>query len=126
MTDSANHSEIVRTKVRGEPDTLIAGDDWREDAACRYPTGDLTLDDWFTRLHTLPGRDSARRAKAVCAECPVKEACLAYAIETRQPFGVWGGKTADERGIGYRTPKAKPDCGSLTPTRRRSAPERQT
>ena len=37
------------------------------------------------------------RAKAVCADCPVREACLAYAINTGEDFGVWGGTTPDER-----------------------------
>ncbi len=46
-------------------------------------------------------RDLAPRAKAVCSGCPVKEACLAYALKTRQPWGVWGGMTAHERGTAY-------------------------
>jgi len=39
----------------------------------------------------------AGEAKAVCAACPVSEACLEYAIATRQPDGVWGGLTSVER-----------------------------
>ncbi|GAA3765752.1 WhiB family transcriptional regulator [Salinactinospora qingdaonensis] len=31
-------------------------------------------------------------AKAVCAECPVREQCLADALERREPWGVWGGQ----------------------------------
>jgi WhiB family redox-sensing transcriptional regulator len=33
----------------------------------------------------------------VCAMCPVQEACLAYAIESRQTVGIWGGATTRER-----------------------------
>jgi WhiB family transcriptional regulator, redox-sensing transcriptional regulator len=29
-------------------------------------------------------------AKAMCAECPVREPCLAAALERREPWGVWG------------------------------------
>lgn len=36
------------------------------------------------------------RAKALCAECPVREICLEWAIR-REEFGVWGGTTARER-----------------------------
>lgn len=36
-------------------------------------------------------------ARAVCARCPVRVECLAYAIETRQPDGVWGGLDDAER-----------------------------
>ena len=36
-------------------------------------------------------------AKDVCRQCPVMDACRQWAIGTRQPHGVWGGLTADER-----------------------------
>ena len=39
----------------------------------------------------------AGEAKAICAECPVAEKCLDYAIATHQSDGVWGGLTAVER-----------------------------
>lgn len=40
---------------------------------------------------------STKRAKAVCAACPVAAACLDYALENREAFGVWGGKSEPER-----------------------------
>ena len=36
-------------------------------------------------------------AKAICAGCPVRDACLAYALDTGQEYGIWGGLTEDER-----------------------------
>jgi len=36
-------------------------------------------------------------AKAICASCPVRAACLAYALDTGQVFGIWGGADEDER-----------------------------
>lgn len=36
-------------------------------------------------------------ALRVCAGCPVREACLEWALETRQDYGVWGGVPEDER-----------------------------
>jgi len=36
-------------------------------------------------------------AKAVCAVCDVRVACLDYAVETRQEFGIWGGTDEEER-----------------------------
>ena len=36
-------------------------------------------------------------AKAVCAGCPVREACLDYALANSEHFGVWGGTTERER-----------------------------
>lgn len=31
-------------------------------------------------------------AKALCLGCPVREACLAGALQRREPWGVWGGE----------------------------------
>lgn len=31
-------------------------------------------------------------AKALCADCPVRELCLDGAVERREPHGVWGGQ----------------------------------
>lgn len=31
-------------------------------------------------------------AKALCQECPVREQCLAGALERAEPWGVWGGE----------------------------------
>lgn len=36
-------------------------------------------------------------AKAVCATCPVRAECLAWALDTRDPHGVTGGLTPEER-----------------------------
>jgi hypothetical protein len=45
-----------------------------------------------------PGDRAARIAVAreVCAPCPVRLACLAYALRTRPTAGVWAGLTPDE------------------------------
>lgn len=63
---------------------------WRKRAACRgidveifYPATDEDVD--------------AEPAKAVCAECPVRQACLEYALAHREREGVWGGATERER-----------------------------
>lgn len=32
------------------------------------------------------------RAKALCRDCPLLEACLAGALERGEPWGVWGGQ----------------------------------
>lgn len=40
------------------------------------------------------GVDVARR---VCAECPVRQECLEYALANRIDHGVWGGTSERER-----------------------------
>lgn len=32
------------------------------------------------------------RAKALCAGCPIRTACLVGAMERQEPWGVWGGE----------------------------------
>lgn len=39
----------------------------------------------------------ADRAKAICRSCPVIEECRRHAIAAREPYGIWGGMTEDER-----------------------------
>ena len=42
--------------------------------------------------------EGARAAAAkICMRCPLREPCLEWALETRQEFGVLGGKTPAER-----------------------------
>ena len=41
--------------------------------------------------------ESAGPARQVCSACPVRQACLDYAITNRIAYGVWGGLTGRER-----------------------------
>lgn len=46
-----------------------------------------------------PADEKAARLEAardICCACPVRVACLAYALRTRPTAGVWAGLTADE------------------------------
>ena len=67
--------------------------DWRDKSAC------LTVDPelFFPVGNTGPALDQIEKAKQVCAQCPVIENCLQYAIESNQDSGVWGGLSEDER-----------------------------
>ena len=40
-----------------------------------------------------------REAKAVCAQCPVKQQCLEHALEFDERHGIWGGTTPTERRV---------------------------
>ncbi|KAB8195195.1 WhiB family transcriptional regulator [Nonomuraea phyllanthi] len=67
--------------------------DWTRRAACL----DLDPELFFPISAEGPGRSQVEQAKHVCARCPVREACLAYALDTRQAYGVWGGTDPDQR-----------------------------
>jgi WhiB family redox-sensing transcriptional regulator len=45
--------------------------------------------------HERRARESL--AKRICAECPVRQECLEYALRVREPFGIWGGLNETER-----------------------------
>lgn len=64
--------------------------DWKQQAACR----DLDTSLFFPESE---GGSDAADAKAVCASCPVRQACLDFALLTRQHDGIWGGTTESER-----------------------------
>ena len=68
--------------------TLQTSDGWRSRARCRGVDPVI--------FHPV-NEDDADEAKAICALCPVQEACLEYAIAAREKDGVWGGLTARER-----------------------------
>jgi hypothetical protein len=36
-------------------------------------------------------------AKKLCGECPIKQECFTYAIESNQRHGIWGGTSPNER-----------------------------
>lgn len=65
--------------------------EWHRDAACRGI--DIESRDPF-----FPDRGgSTKPAKLLCAHCPVRDECLADALENDAEFGIWGGLTSDER-----------------------------
>ena len=42
-------------------------------------------------------RNRENAAKAVCASCPVLEACRKHALAVQEPYGIWGGMSEDDR-----------------------------
>lgn len=65
---------------------------WRESAACLGADTEL----FFPAGVTGPAAD-IHAAKAICGRCPVRACCLAYALDTGQAAGIWGGCDENER-----------------------------
>ena len=82
---------VTRSRRRAlQPFTGVSVPNWRESALCREGIG----------IDFFPFSEDAQaihRVKAICERCPVTDDCLAYAMETRQGEGVWGGLTSTER-----------------------------
>jgi WhiB family transcriptional regulator, redox-sensing transcriptional regulator len=67
--------------------------DWRMEAACRDEDPEL----FFPVGTAGPAIRQTAQAKAVCHRCPVASDCLAWALQSGQGDGIWGGMSEDER-----------------------------
>jgi len=53
--------------------------------------------------------DDIARARAICAKCPVREACLEGARARREPWGVWGGHLfLNGKVLSIKRPRGRP------------------
>ncbi len=69
---------------------------WQSRAACRGPQAVVFFPpSHFERKDEKLERET--RAKDICGQCAVREPCLEYAIEIREPHGIWGGLNEHER-----------------------------
>lgn len=89
MPESLNKSDLAQLLsqeiIQGSKST---SEEWKLNGVCRTIDPEL----WF------PGeQQTGAEAKRWCKTCPVMLTCLQYAIENAEPYGVWGGMTANER-----------------------------
>ncbi|CAB4344044.1 MAG: WhiB family transcriptional regulator [Actinobacteria bacterium] len=69
--------------------------DWQLDAACRGMDSEVFFHPERERGSSRDNRIAS--AKAVCASCPVIKVCGEHALKVREPYGVWGGMSEEER-----------------------------
>lgn len=82
-----------RTYTPLGPTSTATALDWRQEGACREEDPEL----FYPVGSTGAALVQADEAKAVCRRCPVWGSCRSYALDTREPHGVWGGLTEAER-----------------------------
>ena len=68
--------------------------EWQYDGACRETDPETFFSPDAERGPRRRRREAA--AKALCAVCPVRRACLEHALSVREPYGVWGGLNINE------------------------------
>ena len=83
------------TEISRLPGPVMDLWEWQYEGKCRE--ADPTL-----FFHPEGERGSARRrraeaAKAVCGSCPVLQMCFNHSLAVREPYGVWGGHSEEER-----------------------------
>ena len=81
------------------PGTMVEAWEWQVRGACR------AADPWlFFHPDRERGPAKARREAAalrVCASCPVIRQCRDHALSVREPYGIWGGTTQEQRDVAY-------------------------
>ncbi|MDO5701647.1 MAG: WhiB family transcriptional regulator [Bowdeniella nasicola] len=83
------------TVISRLPGPLMDLWEWQYEGACREADPNLFFHPEGERGRARTRRDEA--AKAICATCPVLEQCREHALAVREPYGVWGGLSEDER-----------------------------
>ncbi|MEZ0165044.1 WhiB family transcriptional regulator [Kineococcus sp. LSe6-4] len=79
--------------------------EWQLDGSCREADPNLFFHPEGERGPARRNRDAA--AQAICAGCPVLEMCRKHALKVREPYGVWGGMTEDDREAVYATERRR-------------------
>ena len=82
-------SDAVRNMASLTLKHAVVPSNWRNNASCRGGRKDPEL--FFPIGTSEPGAIQADQAKQVCAECPVRLACLKTAVDCGERHGVWGG-----------------------------------
>ena len=73
--------------------------EWQTQGACRTADASLFFHPDGERGPARRRRDAA--AVEVCEGCPVLRACRSHGLSVREPYGVWGGLTEDDREAMY-------------------------
>jgi WhiB family redox-sensing transcriptional regulator len=78
--------------------------DWQLRGLCRGKDSSLFFHPEGERGAARAAREQS--AKEICLNCPVQKQCSEHALRVREPYGVWGGMTEEERENHYQRYKA--------------------
>ena len=63
---------------------------------------------FFPPTYSATHRRQVATAKALCRVCAARLACLAFAVDSNEEFGIWGGATPVERQrLAYRAARRR-------------------
>lgn len=89
-TDSSRGESKAQMELNDAFRLVNPDDRWMESAKCHIGDGVV----WFPAQGE---RHLIAVAKRYCADCPVIQKCLTYALDNEIPHGVWGGHSPSER-----------------------------
>ena len=87
---------------------------YQKDSLCSKKENEHLLESFFS-----DEPEEKYKAKNLCYQCPVRKDCIKYALESKQIWGIWGGKdeneirrtlSVDANGDEYRRGRY-PQCG---------------
>lgn len=87
---------------------------YQKDSLCSKKENENLIEFFFSDLP-----EEKYQAKNLCYQCPVRKDCIKYALESKQIWGIWGGKdeneirrtlSVDANGDEYRRGRY-PQCG---------------
>jgi WhiB family transcriptional regulator, redox-sensing transcriptional regulator len=78
--------QLLAPAIPGLPEALIGP--WTARASCIQTDPGIFFP---------PHGDPATQARQICSSCPVRDDCLAYALDADERHGFWGGLGPDER-----------------------------
>lgn len=73
--------------------------EWQFQGLCRTTSPEVFFHPEGERGPARRRRDE--RAKEVCSACPVLKRCRTHALAVREPYGVWGGMSEEDRVAHY-------------------------
>ncbi len=87
LNEGSTGSLPMRSDIQLGQDGLTEAERFDRLVATLIPCREYDAELWFAESTA-----EVELAKSLCAECPVREGCLAGAVERREPWGVWGGE----------------------------------
>lgn len=106
ITESAGRAWVVRLRAAGYDVPMVRADKATEPAEVLLDVLYASKEEWVKDAACIgsPARvffpergELSQFAKDICAQCPVCEECLDYALRTCEKFGIWGGTSERER-----------------------------
>jgi WhiB family redox-sensing transcriptional regulator len=107
--------QALRDRSRADASAADTARHVARDLPCQVHDPDL----WFADAPA-----DLELAKALCADCPALQACLAGALDRREPFGVWGGQIFQYgRVVTFKRPRGRPRKDSTAPEQLPALPD---
>jgi WhiB family redox-sensing transcriptional regulator len=85
-------SQLVENRL---PAPIAENYEWQSKAVCRNVDPEIFFLPDNSRMGDRTRRINA--AKEICKTCPVISECLAYALDIKETYGIYGGMSEEER-----------------------------